>query len=90
MQAPLLLLIAAELRATFDNMTIDAHGTNSNTSSRPFFGGGRRFVPRLLVLYFSASVLAIRGLPITFSMLCPPPSPPSSALGGYFATVSFV
>jgi hypothetical protein len=40
MQAPLLLRISAELRATFDNMTVDAHGTNRHTSSRPVFGGG--------------------------------------------------
>jgi hypothetical protein len=44
--------MSEELRATFDNMTVDAHGTTRNTSSSPVFGRGRRFVPWLLVLCF--------------------------------------
>jgi hypothetical protein len=143
MQAPLLLRSSAELRATFDNMTIDAHGTNRNTSSRLVFHGGRRFVPQLLVLCFFSCSASDKGVPDnasvvhwtrfgrtrghfgtlvvvatkrsriefprqephqntqhsepdaaagvsgpnsdpTFSILCPPPSPPIQCCGGSF------
>jgi hypothetical protein len=69
MQATFLLRISAELRATCDNMTIDAHGTHRNTSSRGFFGGRRRFVPRLLVLYLFSFSASNKGSPDNASVV---------------------
>jgi hypothetical protein len=70
MQAPLLLRISAELRATFDNMTIDAHGTHRNTSSTPVFGGGAalRVAVAGVVLLFSFSA-GDKGVPDNASVV---------------------